>query len=339
MDGGTRLEQFTGCLIGLAVGDALGYPAEFRSREQILRNIGPDGITDFLDIKDPRFDRPFILGPDLPPGTYTDDTQMSIALARGLLDATGHDLDEQMNAVATHFVAWSISPDNNRSPGGTCMTGCDNLRRGVPWRTAGVANSKGCGSAMRVAPIGLLYVDDLDAVERVARASSLLTHGHPAALAGAAAAALMVALAARGAGPELMYREIIRRCGGESPDFDSCFADLPGLVEKPPEEVLIERQRGGLGEAWVAEEAAVSALYCYWRHPDDYRAAVLAAVNTDGDSDSIAAITGSVLGARLGLSGIPAPWVRDVEDSEPLQDLARALWQRRLEHRTTTARA
>ena len=316
--------RFTGALLGLAIGDALGYPAEFRSREQILAEIGPRGIEEFVSHKDPRFSRPFIVGPDHPPGTYTDDTQMSLAVARALL-ACGReaDLETVMRAVAREFVAWSDSPDNDRAPGQTCMTGCANLRRGVPWREAGVAASKGCGSAMRVAAVGLFYHDDLERLAEVARASSLPTHGHPAALEGAAAAALMVALALRGLEPAAIHAEILARCSGRSADFDACLARVPGLLDRPPAEVLSE---GGLGEAWVAEEAVASALYCFWRHPDDFSAAVLEAVNTDGDSDSIAAITGSVLGARLGQEGIPAAWIEQVEEGAMLQRLGRALW-------------
>jgi ADP-ribosylglycohydrolase len=321
-----RSEQYTGAIVGLAVGDALGYPAEFRSREQILREIGPEGITDFIRCQDPRFSRPFIVGKEHPPGTYTDDTQMSLAVAEGLLAAGEGALDEIMGEIGRRFVRWSGSQDNDRSPGQTCMTGCANLRRGVHWREAGVQSSKGCGSAMRVGPIGLYYAGDLDRLFEVARASSLLTHGHDAAVEGAAAAALMVALALEGAGPEEVFTEITRHCGGRSADFDACLERVPALRDRPPGEVLRE---GALGEAWVAEEAVASALYCFWRHPDDYRAAVLTAVNTDGDSDSIATITGSVLGARLGLEGIPAPWVSGVENTDRLQELGASLWAAR----------
>lgn len=72
--------RYVGCIVGLAVGDALGYPAEFRSRDQILAEIGPDGITDFIALADPRFTRPAFLGPSHQPGTFTDDTQMSIPI-------------------------------------------------------------------------------------------------------------------------------------------------------------------------------------------------------------------------------------------------------------------
>ena len=150
-------DKVRGAIIGLAVGDALGFPTEFISRHQILERFGPEGVTDFVASHHPA-------------GTYTDDTQMSIAVAEGLLDA-GIDasIDDLMQAIANRFVTWARSPENNRAPGGTCLRGCANLADGVPWRDAGVANSKGCGSAMRVAAIGIAYQGER--LEDVARAS------------------------------------------------------------------------------------------------------------------------------------------------------------------------
>jgi ADP-ribosylglycohydrolase len=141
-----RASQYSGSIVGLAVGDALGYPAEFRTREQILREIGPQEITDFIGIKDPRFTRPMIIGTAHPPGTYTDDTQMTIAVARGLLEAGESELDPLMEAIAKHFVIWAESPDNNRAPGATCMAGCTNLRKGVLWRKAGANDLRSADS-------------------------------------------------------------------------------------------------------------------------------------------------------------------------------------------------
>lgn len=319
-----RKDAFRGAIFGLAIGDALGYPAEFRSREQILHEIGPNGITDFIALADPRFSRPWIVGEYQPPGTYTDDTQMSIALAEGLLESS-EALDDQMQAIGKCFVKWSRSPENNRAPGSTCMTGCANLASGTPWREAGVAQSKGCGSAMRVAPIGLLYAKDTERLLEIARASSLLTHGHPAALEGAAAGALMVASALDGADGPAIYQAIEKYCFGKSHDFDACLRKVPKWLNTSPAIALSEP---GLGEAWVAEEAIASALYCVWRHPDDFAAGVFEAVNTDGDSDSIAAITGSVLGARLGFDAIPGKWREEIENARMLLELADRLYER-----------
>ncbi|MBN1851669.1 MAG: ADP-ribosylglycohydrolase family protein [Pirellulales bacterium] len=180
---------------------------------------------------------------------------------------------------------------------------------------------------MRVAPIGLFY-KDLDQVIEVARASSLLTHGHPAALASAAAAALMVATALTGASPEDIFDEIGKRCCNESSDFKAKWSIIPALLSTPPEHVL---KNDGLGEGWVAEEAVASAMYCFWRSTDSFIDAILTAINTDGDSDSIGTITGSVIGARLGIEAIPKKWRTTVEDSIYLHDLGRKLWQNRCE--------
>ncbi len=317
--------QYVGCVVGLAVGDALGFPAEFRRRKQILSEISPQGITDFIGLQDSRFSRPQFTSSGHPPGTFTDDTQMTIAVAEALLAAGNAELDPLMTAMAERFVLWSRSADNNRAPGGTCMDACRNLAAGVPWKTAGISTSKGCGSAMRVAPIGLYY-QDLDRVADVARWSSLLTHGHPAAIEGAAAAAILVAMALREATPEEMFSEVDRTCATQCVEFASAWRKLPDALSQPPEAVLIE---GVLGEGWVAEEAVAGAMYCFWRFPDDFRRAVLTAINTDGDSDTLGTITGSIAGARLGKDAIPSNWRSDVEDSAYLHELGSQLWKAR----------
>lgn len=317
--------QFLGCIVGLAVGDALGYPAEFRRRTELQEALGADGVTDFLALADPRFRAPRLVARHHPPGTFTDDTQMTVALAEGLLRAGRSSLDERMHAVAQEFIVWAESPSNDRAPGNTCLAGCANLAAGRPWHLAGIADSKGCGSAMRVAPIGLLY-RDVDEVLEVARASSQLTHGHDAAVEGAAAVALMIHLALQGAAPLHLYDEVARRCGGRSADFDRCWQALEELFVAPPQHAL---SKDGIGEAWVAEEAAASGLYCMQHSPDDYRRVVLVAVNTDGDSDTIGCITGALLGARLGLHAIPQEWSGRVEKADSLLELGSRLYASR----------
>jgi ADP-ribosylglycohydrolase len=321
----SRLNAFEGCILGLAIGDALGLPAEFRRREQILAAFGPDGITDFTSCDDPAWGgQPVVVGSDHPAGTYSDDTQMSIAVAEALLEARGGDLESIMQAMAGHFVRWLRAPENDRAPGGTCLEGCANLEAGRPWRESGVEHSKGCGSAMRAAPIGLLFWRDQARLLETARASSLPTHGHDAAIEGAAAAALLVALALHKRSPQAMYDAIMSECAPRSPDLRKCLEKLPGLIHADPAVALSRR---GIGEGWVAEEAVVSALYCFWRSPADYERTVLTAVNTDGDSDSIATIAGSISGAFNGAEAIPRRWRENVENSEYLRSIAARLWE------------
>jgi ADP-ribosylglycohydrolase len=82
-------------------------------------------------------------------------------------------------------------------------------------------------------------------------------------------------------------------------------------------EKILDKWRG-----WAGHEAVAASLWCFLKHPDDYEKAVLLAVNSPGDSDSLGAITGALVGARVGLSGIPERWVDTVEDKEGLEVLA-----------------
>ena len=313
-------EKFEGSIVGLAVGDALGYPTEFRSREQIVETFGPEGVDDFVSQKDARWpQKPFIVGRDHPPGTYSDDTQMSVAIARALIEAGDEDLDGWMQAVGRHFVEWSNSPENNRAPGNTCMSGCRNFADTGNWRESGVADSKGCGSAMRVAPIGLYFHDDIGQLLEYARASSIITHGHDAGVEAAAAAALLVAMAVRDEEPEAMYDAIMEECAPRSDDFRACLEKLPNVLDVEPAIALSD---DGLGEAWVGEEAVASALYCFWRSPDDFARTVLTGANTDGDSDSIACIAGSISGAFNGVGAIRTSWRENVENAGMLSEIA-----------------
>jgi ADP-ribosylglycohydrolase len=133
---------------------------------------------------------------------------------------------------------------------------------------------------------------------------------------------LLVALAVDGAPPHAMHEAITKECSPRSADFASCIAKLPAMVDVDPSIAL---SSAGLGEAWVAEEAVASALYCFWRSPDDFAQVVLTAANTDGDSDSIACIAGSIAGAYVGANGIPERWRRRVERAAELEDVARRL--------------
>ena len=302
-------DRFQGALLGLAIGDALGRPTEFlTTMDDICGTFGPEGVTDFEADRHPA-------------GTYTDDTQMTLAVARALIAAGHKPLDDLMSAMAREFVAWEKSPDNDRAPGLTCRAGCRNLARGMPWHEAGLAGSKGCGSAMRAPPIGLYYHSDEARLIGVARASSLPTHGHPTALAAAVATALLVAWAVHADEPldypGRLTSTMSKVNGGD--EVASLARRVETVLDLPPERVLC---RGVLGEAWVGEEAVASALYCFCRSPRDYRNTVLTAANTVGDSDSIACIAGAVSGAFNGLEAIPASWRENVEDSGYLHVIA-----------------
>ena len=326
------IDRFRGSLLGLAVGDALGHPTEFISSvERIRARFGPQGITDFSSAGAHR------------PGTFTDDTQMTICVARALIRKGHTDRDSLMTLLGDEFVAWAQHPSNNRAPGGTCLAGCRKLKQGAAWRDAGVKESKGCGAAMRAAPIGLYFFDDDEALVRMAAAQSVLTHSHPTGIASSVAAAAPVAWLCKGNGidgileytkamveriDEAMLLELgapgaLARDLGVSEQLNIIDDTAAALSEDTDDVCQL------LGGAWVGEEAVACALWCFLKADGDFDEAVRRGANSSGDSDSIACIAGSFAGALHGRGAIPTRFVEQLERASDLDDLAVKLWSAR----------
>jgi ADP-ribosylglycohydrolase len=327
------LDQVRGGFLGLAIGDAMGHPTEFvESVREIRERWGEKGVVDLMPAG------------RHPAGTFTDDTQMTIAVARALVRAGHRSLDEMMTVLGKEFVAWARSPENNRAPGGTCLAGCRALEEGESWKEAGVGKSKGCGAAMRAAPIGLYFADDIDTMIRVAAAQSSLTHRHPTGIASSVAAAAPVAwvlrekkldgvLAFTRACVEKLDAELLKSVGCV-PDFADAIGAREMLAALDATEAALDKETDDvcslLGGAWIGEEAVATALWCTLKARGDFREAVLRGANSSGDSDSIACIAGSIAGTLGGIAAIPPAWIDRVEKRQLLDDLAKAL------HRTRT---
>ncbi|MFC4145614.1 ADP-ribosylglycohydrolase family protein [Micromonospora mangrovi] len=321
-----------GSLFGLAYGDALGKPTEFLTVAEIVRRYGPTGPRELVG----------------DPALVTDDTQMALAVAWALHDAPAYSPEAVEPLLRQRFVAWSVSPDNNRAPGMTCLRACAELALGTRWQAATVAGSKGCGANMRVTPVGLLDVD-LDTLAGLAQLQAGLTHGHPTGLAASELTAYAVRLLRDGAAPaELpglltaraheqrgVYRgdwlgDLWQRPGVSTPaefiarGWDECLHALGRL-----DAALHRGDDGGdpcrhTGEGWIAEEALATALLCVLRHPDDPVGALARGATTAGDSDSIAALAGAFVGAAHGMAAWPAGWAARIEYADQLTALAGA---------------
>jgi ADP-ribosylglycohydrolase len=303
-------ERFQGAIVGLAVGDALGFPVEFIGSEEIRRRYGPHGVTDFVP---PR---------SHPVGAYTDDTQMSLAVAAALIRAGRAPEEEVLAAIAEELLRWAESPENDRAPGSTTMSACRRLAAGRSWLESGIAESKGCGSAIRTAPVGLYYHRDRRRLIEIAGRSSIITHGHPCAVAGAVANALAVSLALEDTPPEGFVPALVEATRDICGDFVTKLRQVPETLSMAPDGAF-----DVLGDAWVAEEAVACALFCFLRSPKDYAATVLTAANCSGDSDSVACIAGGISGAYNGLAAIPERWRTRVETAEALLQAGAALWE------------
>lgn len=313
----TLPSRVLGAVLGAAIGDAMGHPTEFMSLDAIRQKFGEDGVTGFVLFGEQN-------GKRFAP--YTDDTQMAEVVLRSLLDGiddaddpASPDLDGTMRRMADGFVDWAQNPlGGHRAPGNACLAGCAALANGTHWSEAGGAKAGGCGSVMRAYPFGLGLLDDV-VMKTWAVSHSKLTHRDPIALAACAAMAVGMRHAMRGNDVDDMLSDMVgaaRPHSAATADMMQRAWDEAGAGAEP--DAIFDWLR-----AWAAHEAIAAAVYLVARHPDDFAAAVLEGANTEGDSDSIATLAGALVGARVGIEGIPKDWVNDVERSVQLQALAR----------------
>jgi ADP-ribosylglycohydrolase len=171
---------------------------------------------------------------------------------------------------------------------------------------------------MRAAPIGYFYQHNPDKLKLVARASGICTHGHRTAVAASIGAAYLVKLALDGTDPGRMIPETLSFTAGISREFDTALFKVSECIDWPNEEDSLKY----LGEGWIGEEAVALALYCFLKHLGDYTKTVLSGANTNGDSDSVACIAGGISGAYLGIAAIPDKWVKNIEKTKYIEELA-----------------
>ena len=323
-------ERVLGCLLGGAVGDALGYDVEFLTSLAAIRaRYGAAGI------QEPALN-------DAGQTEVSDDTQMTLFTAAGLLESIdrtgGLDKDDALAAVRDATLDWhalqtGMPPALDRprglatypvlaksqAPGTTCMGACNAGATGTPERP--INNSKGCGGVMRVAPVGLIRERTPTKAFDLAARCAAQTHGHPS---GHLSAGFLAAIV---------------RCLVDEVDLDAATTDALAIARhwRGADETITAVEHAlrlaathtgdhhdaiiQLGEGWVGDEALAIGLYAALAG-SGFRDAVRIASNHGGDSDSTASITGQILGAWKGLGGIPNAWVRRLDALDPLLDVA-----------------
>ena len=311
------LAQFRGCLLGLAIGDALGAPVEFDKLTAIRARFGPDGITDLIPWH------------SLPAGAYTDDTQMTLATIRGMLaaHAAGEPLAGEGWTVAVYraYLDWLKTQDDpaqRRAPGNTCLGA---LQSGKMGRLDAALNySKGCGGVMRTAPVGLAF-RGAEAFRQGAE-FAVITHGHPSGYLSAGFMAELIGHLLDGASlDEGLDRssETLRIYAGHEETLHK-VAQARALAGNG---TAIDPAIREIGEGWVGEEALGVAIFCSLRFPDDYRDGIIAGANHDGDVDSTASMAGAILGTKLGVEAIPAEWIDKIENRQEIESLAAEMYK------------
>ena len=323
-----RREFYRGCVLGGAVGDALGAPVEFMTLTEIHRHYGAAGIGTF----DEAYGRA---------GAITDDTQMTLFSAEGLLRticrARHKGLASTADVVYRAYLRWLHTqgypwdaargeldgwlvgvPElhSRRAPGNTCLSA---LLASRPGSTEEPANdSKGCGGVMRAAPAGLVNHDDPFALGCEIAA---LTHGHPSGYLAAGCLSAIVAGIVAGQG----LLDAVRAAMGllaRRPRHEECTRALERALAAHRAGPASAETVESLGAGWVAEEALAIGVYCALAAGDDFAAGVRLAVNHGGDSDSTGAIAGNLLGALLGVQSIPAEWLAGLELRREITELA-----------------
>lgn len=300
-----------GCLLGTAVGDALGLPCEgLPKRRQRLLFPRLDGHRFF-------FGR----------GMVSDDTEHTCLVAQALLVSAG-DVDLFGRRLARDLRFWLLGLP--AGIGYATLKAICRLWLGFGPERSGVF-SAGNGPAMRAAILGVCRGEDLDHLRALVRASTRLTHTDPKAEHGA----LAVALAAHHASSAPQeYHAILARAlgeaGGELADLVARAAESASRGETT--ESFAESLGLGRGVGGYVYHTVPVALHAWFRHPADFRAALLEVIRCGGDTDTTAAILGGIVGARVGRAGIPAQWL------DGLCEWPRSpAWMERLAQRLTEA--
>jgi poly(ADP-ribose) glycohydrolase ARH3 len=282
-------DRFEGCLLGLAIGDALGGRFEGRTAESIREKLPT--VRSLIDYpKDELW--------------YTDDTQMAIGVAETLADHATIVEEELCKAFVANYVP-------SRGYGRGARAVLDAMEDGKDYReVAGryfPGGSFGNGAAMRVAPIGLFFRDDPPELRKQAHASALPTHLHPLGIEGAQLLALAVALASQ----------------MDSFDSDTYFAQLLAHCEAPEYRGKLEqasdmrgpRDLAALGNGIEALESVPTAIAAFALEPRSYEEVIARVIFLGGDTDTLAAMAGAISGAFLGSRAIPSRLVGLLENS------------------------
>ncbi|VEH71517.1 ADP-ribosylglycohydrolase family protein [Arachnia propionica] len=296
-------DRILGCLLGLAVGDALGTAVEFQARDSFPPVTGMTGGGVF----------------DLAPGQWTDDTSMALCIAASLTETGAYDPRDQL----ARFVRWYR--DGYLSSTGRCFDIGNQTRAaleefeatGEPYREAIGGMSSGNGSLMRLAPVAMAFCDDPDAAGRFSADSSRTTHPAVECVEACGAYGRLIAAAIEGASRTELY---------------VLAADLAEQVTNPDLATILRgsyrvKERDEISSSGYVLHSLEAALWALAR-TDDFLEGALLAVNLGDDADTVGAIYGQLTGALYGRSGIPENWRNRLHDVGMIEDLAAGIADR-----------
>ncbi|WP_435021730.1 ADP-ribosylglycohydrolase family protein [Tundrisphaera sp. TA3] len=349
----TRIDRVRGCLLGLAIGDALGGPLEGLGAQQIRAHY--QLVTDYVDGARAWKKKPYRWRM---PGLYTDDTQQALALSDNLLAHGRVDvrrLAEVYLDLATPEAGYAGA---HRGVGRSFRQVLADLRRGVEPHLTG-QDSAGIGAAMRIAPVALYFPEDDDARHEAILSASLMTHRDVRSLAGAMAVAHGVRRLASGESrdPSFLFRVAadtarseariaadaslpVASIAGHGRAMSQAIAHAESLLDIPRERALAalaeEANRHGAEPACRRATmgfppACIPACFYLLLTTESFEEAVTEVINLGGDADSTGAILGALAGAHYGIEAIPARWLAGLQNREGIEVRAEALARRSAE--------
>lgn len=340
--------KFKATMLGGAIGDALGYPIEFESIGKIRDSHGTQGLCHY------------ILDRESKKALISDDTQMSLFTAEGLLWAYYLGSYKGVDSYASKgiypsYMRWYYTQTRQlpngvdikildkqsfekhgrlldedklhvrRAPGNTCISALSSGKMGsmeIP-----LNQSKGCGGVMRVAPIGLFLYEDPSQAFYVACEAAAITHGHPTGFLAAGAFAMLIAMLTLGNSMETALMTTIDHLK-QYPEAQETLEALLEADRLAQDERIIPKYEivESLGKGWVAEEALAMAWYAA-RTAETFTQGIRLAVNHSGDSDSTGSVCGSLMGARWGMTSLEKKWMESLELKERILDTSNRLYR------------
>jgi ADP-ribosylglycohydrolase len=303
-------DQYVGCLIGQCLGDALGFVMEGQPTDRCMKYVEVTLRTQ--DLAQMKW------------GQYSDDSQLARELILSYVSRRVFDYQDYAHRIARIF-------SEGRAIGEGAGTGraARRLIRGVPLEEAGEPPPyAGNGSAMRAAPIGLIYYDKPERLIQASHDQSRITHRDKRCSGGAIAIAGAVALALTLT--QLRAETFCPKLAEWVAPYDAVLADsltrqMRDWLELEPMEALPEISVVGLtdtqlNEGWIGISPFVTSsvlwsLYSFLRTPEDYWQSICTAISSGGDVDTTAAMSGAMAGARVGIKRIPRAWALRLTDS------------------------
>lgn len=335
------INKYRGCLIGGAVGDALGYAVEFMQDYEIFEKYGTKGITEYSLVNDLAY--------------VSDDTQMTLFTANGLLLGTTREKIKGERNLYLHYIslcykdwlktqtaedfgfespefAWlNYVPEMNhsREPGQTCIYYL--MHNNLGTTTDHKNNSKGCGGIMRVAPIGLYFENKgytLAQIDMMGAEAAALTHGHELGYIPAAMLVHIIHLLAHNTDMSVLdavkdAQKAITALFPYAKHVDKLIDLTNNAIQLALSHKILDIDAiRKLGEGWVAEETLAIAIFCAIKYEHNFEKAMIASVNHSGDSDSTGSVTGNILGAHLGIQAIPQKFLNGLELKDTILEIA-----------------